>query len=271
MSPRVCLVLFLLAACRGAFAAEFKFDDHTLTVPDGYVVERAAAPPLVDRPITMAFDEAGALYVADSSGSNEKPEAQWKNPTHRIVRLWIATATACSMRSTVFADKLAFPEGTMWLDGSLYVAVPPQIWKFTDTNADGVADKREVWFDGKTLTGCANDLHGPYAGPDGFIYWCKGAFAEQRHTLADGRQFRDARRARFSRAARWQRAGCSDDGRHGQSRGRGLQRRGRDVCQRHVFRPAGRRQTRRHPARGAWRRVGKAARRASTGIRAPAT
>ena len=42
-----------------------------------------------------------------------------------------------------------------------------------------VADQREEWFQGKTLTGCANDLHGPYLGPDGWIYWAKGAFAEQ--------------------------------------------------------------------------------------------
>jgi len=35
------------------------------------------------------------------------------------------------------------------------------------------------WFQGKTLTGCANDLHGPYLGPDGRIYWCNGAFARQ--------------------------------------------------------------------------------------------
>ena len=77
----------------------------------------------------------------------------------------------------------------MWRDGSLYVAAPPHIWKFTDTNDDGVADKREVWFDGKTLTGCANDLHGPYRGPDGWIYWCKGAFAKQTYTLPSGRTF----------------------------------------------------------------------------------
>ena len=31
----------------------------------------------------------------------------------------------------------------------------------------------------KTLTNCANDLHGPYLGLDGRIYWTKGAFAEQ--------------------------------------------------------------------------------------------
>ncbi len=57
---------------------------------------------------------------------------------------------------------MMFPEGAMWLDGSLYVAAPPSIWKFTDTDGDGVADQRVEWFQGKTLTGCANDLHGPY-------------------------------------------------------------------------------------------------------------
>ena len=66
----------------------------------------------------------------------------------------------------------------MWRGGSLYVAAPPSIWKFTDTTGRGVADERVEWFDGKTLTHCANDLHGPYLGPDGWIYWCKGAFAQ---------------------------------------------------------------------------------------------
>ena len=74
---------------------------------------------------------------------------------------------------------MMFPEGAMWFDGSLYVAAPPSIWKLTDTDGDGVADRREEWFQGKTLTHCANDLHGPYFGPDGWIYWTKGAFAEQ--------------------------------------------------------------------------------------------
>ncbi|HVV70039.1 MAG TPA: HEAT repeat domain-containing protein, partial [Verrucomicrobiae bacterium] len=56
---------------------------------------------------------------------------------------------------------------------------PPSIWKLTDTDGDGTADLRAEWHEGKTLTGCANDLHGPYLGPDGWIYWCKGAFATQ--------------------------------------------------------------------------------------------
>jgi putative membrane-bound dehydrogenase-like protein len=59
------------------------------------------------------------------------------------------------------------------------VSAVPSIWKLTDTDGDGVADQRSEWFQGKTMTGCGNDLHGPYPGPDGWIYWCKGAFAKQ--------------------------------------------------------------------------------------------
>ena len=121
----------------------------------------------------------GRLYVADSSGSNDKVEKQLAEKPHRIVRLEDTDGDGRFDKSVVFADRMMFPEGTMWLDGSLYVAAPPSIWKLTDTDGDGVADQREEWFQGKTLTGCANDLHGPYLGPDGWIYWTKGAFAEQ--------------------------------------------------------------------------------------------
>jgi putative membrane-bound dehydrogenase-like protein len=152
---------------------------HSFTLPVGFEIELVAGPPLVNRPITADFDEEGRLYVSDSSGSNEKVEEQLKKTPHRIQRLEDSKGTSRFDKATVFADKMMFPEGTMWLNGSLYVAAPPQIWKLTDTKGDGVADRREIWFDGKTLTGCANDLHGPYRGPDGWIYWCKGAFAKQ--------------------------------------------------------------------------------------------
>lgn len=170
------LSCFVIPAAR---ADEFKLNGHTFTLPPGFVIEVVAGPPLVDRPITAALDEAGHLYIADSSGSNDKVDKQLAEKPHRIVRLSDTNGDGRYDASTVFADKMMFPEGTMWLDGSVYVAAPPSIWKLTDTNGDGVADERLEWFQGKTLTGCANDLHGPYAGPDGWIYWCKGAFAEQ--------------------------------------------------------------------------------------------
>lgn len=169
----------LFGAPHLASAAEQNLNGHTFTLPDGFVIEVAAKAPLVDRPITMDFDERGRLYVTDSSGSNEPTAKQLENPTHRIRRLEDVDSDGVYDKSTLFADKMMFPEGTLWYDGSLYVAAPPQIWKLTDTDDDGICDKREVWFDGKTLTGCANDLHGPYLGPEGYIYWCKGAFAEQ--------------------------------------------------------------------------------------------
>ncbi|MBI3468052.1 MAG: HEAT repeat domain-containing protein, partial [Planctomycetes bacterium] len=158
---------------------QVQLNGHTFTLPVGFNIELVAGPPLVDRPISAAFDEQGRLYVSDSSGSNDKVEKQLEDKPHRIVRLEDSDGDGRFDKSLVFADKMMFPEGTMWFDGSLYVAAAPSIWKLTDTNGDGVADQREEWFMGKTLGHCANDLHGPYRGPDGWIYWCKGAFAKQ--------------------------------------------------------------------------------------------
>src|ERR1043166_3136718 len=180
------ILLFGFASSDGA---QIKLSNHTFTVPDGFEVELICAPPLIQRPISAAFDEQGRLYVTDSSGSNDKPDKQLQEKPHRIIRLEDTKGGGHFDKATVFADKMMFPEGCMWYDGSVYVAAPPSIWKLTDTNNDGVADVRTEWHQGKTLTGCANDLHGPYLGPDGWIYWCKGAFAEQTYELPGGRTF----------------------------------------------------------------------------------
>jgi putative membrane-bound dehydrogenase-like protein len=156
-----------------------ELNGHVFTLPDGFTIELAGGTPLVNRPISATFDEQGHLYVTDSSGTNDKVQVQLEQKPHRVLKLTDTKGSGKFDKSTVFVDKLMFPEGAMWLDGSLYVAAPPSIWKLTDTTGNGIADKREEWFKGQTLTGCANDLHGPYRGPDGWIYWCKGAFAKQ--------------------------------------------------------------------------------------------
>src|SRR3954465_1798922 len=74
---------------------------------------------------------------------------------------------------------MMFPEGILWHNGAVYCGAPPSIWKLEDTDDDGVADQRSEWFQGKTLTGCANDLHGPYRGPAGWVSCCKGGLRKQ--------------------------------------------------------------------------------------------
>jgi putative membrane-bound dehydrogenase-like protein len=176
------LIFFAVSTGHGG---EVELNGHRFTLPDGFSIELAAATPLVERPICCDFDHRGRLYVAESSGSNANVKEQLEERPHSILRLVDEDNDGVYDKRTVFADKMMFPEGALWHDGSLYVAAPPEIWKLTDLDGDGVAEKREVWFNGQTLTGCANDLHGPYLGRDGWIYWCKGAFAEQTYLEGD--------------------------------------------------------------------------------------
>ena len=50
----------------------------------------------------------------------------------------------------------------------------PHIWKLRDTKNIGVADERTELVSKFGFIGNAADLHGPFLGPDGRIYWCDG-------------------------------------------------------------------------------------------------
>lgn len=181
----ICLLLQAAPVC----AVEVAIEPHTFTIPEGYTVTRVAEPPLVQRPIHMEFDHDGVLYVTDSSGNTDKAPVQLKDPQHRILRLVDHDGDGVFDKSSVFAERLPFPEGLLVHEGAIYVSAPPHIWKFCDTDGDQVADERTVWFDGGTIENCGNDLHGPYKGVDGYFYWCKGAFSPQTHVLGNGKTF----------------------------------------------------------------------------------
>jgi putative membrane-bound dehydrogenase-like protein len=176
-----CVLALGIAHHSVAAPASITVDNRVFQVEEGFTIERAAGSDLAPRPVSASFDDKGRLFVTDSSGSNLPPAEQLKNPTHRILRLEDTNNDGRFDKSVVFAEQVMFPQGCLWHDGWVYVAAPPSIWRFRDTNNDGVSDQREEWFKGGTLTGCANDIHGPHLGPDGYLYWTKGAFAEQKH------------------------------------------------------------------------------------------
>ena len=168
----------MLASCLivgGSRGEEKKADGlPTMELPDGFVAEMAAPPALARHPIMASLGAPGQLFVGDSSGTNLNKAGLEMALPHRILLLTDTNADGIYDKASVFADKMTFPQGGVWLNGSFYVASPPGIWKLTDTDGDGVADQREMIVGGFEYTGNAADVHGPFLHPNGRLYWCHG-------------------------------------------------------------------------------------------------
>ncbi|MGH9658242.1 MAG: PVC-type heme-binding CxxCH protein, partial [Bryobacteraceae bacterium] len=160
-----------------------------LQVPEGFVVEPVAAPPLVERPIMACFDDRGRLYVCESSGRNVKNEEMKARPEYTLRRLEDADGDGVFDRSVIFARGLTMPAGAAWVRGSLFVASPPDLLRFEDTNHDGVADVKEIVVTGWNLSSNAASLHGPILGPDGWLYLTDGRHGFDIRTR-DGRHYK---------------------------------------------------------------------------------
>ena len=145
----------------------------SITVPEGFTVEAAATPGLSSYPMFMELDEAGNLYTAESTGSDMKAAAMIENPSFMILRLSDTDGDGIYDAKTVFADKLTFPMGVLYHQGSVFVSAPPDLVRLKDTDNDGVADEREVVLTGWHMRNSAS-LHGPFLGPDGWLYLTHG-------------------------------------------------------------------------------------------------
>lgn len=165
---------FSLAALAAVFTASAFAAQPEATLPPGFTLEVAAAPPLVQHPIMAALGEPGVLFLGDAAGENMNKADLEKNLPNRVLQLRDTDGDGKYDKVTVFADKMTFPQGAQWLAGSLYVMSPPGLWKLTDTDGDGVADQREMLVGGFEYTGNAADVHGPFLHPNGRLYWCHG-------------------------------------------------------------------------------------------------
>ncbi|HNR07686.1 MAG TPA: HEAT repeat domain-containing protein [Saprospiraceae bacterium] len=142
-----------------------------IEVPEGFTIEVAAGPDLVDYPMFAFVDETGRLFVYESTGNvYNKTEDALKNPQFRIKLLVDEDGDGFYDKYTVFADKVGFPQGGVFYKGSLYASSAPELLKLTDTDGDGVADQREVLLSGWELNVNANSLIGPFMAPDGWLY-----------------------------------------------------------------------------------------------------
>ncbi|MGH9847730.1 MAG: PVC-type heme-binding CxxCH protein, partial [Blastocatellia bacterium] len=148
-------------------------DGYSICVPEGFTIERVAAPDKVRYPMMATLDDRGRLFVAESSGKNIKGRDMPAHPECRISLLEDRDGDGVFDRSKVFADNLSLPMGALWHRGSLYVASAPDFFRLGDSDGDGVSERREAILTGWNILNTSS-LHGPFSGPDGLMYLTHG-------------------------------------------------------------------------------------------------
>ena len=132
-------------------------------LPTGYRLELVASDPDIINPVAIEFDGNGRMYVAEMIGYMMDAEATREHdPISRISRWESTKGDGHFDKHTVFADKLVAPRMILPLtDGVVLTSETDSddIIKLTDTNGDGIADKREVVFTGIGQGGDANIEH----------------------------------------------------------------------------------------------------------------
>jgi mono/diheme cytochrome c family protein len=118
-------------------------------LPAGYRMEPVLSDPLIDSPGQVTFDGNGRMFVVELRGYVQTPEGiDTLVPTGRISAHEDRDGDGTFEHHTVFVDKLLFPRFAMPLGANAILTAETnndEVWKYTDTNADGVADKKELF------------------------------------------------------------------------------------------------------------------------------
>ena len=147
---------------------------RSFSLPPGFEVQLFAAEPEIDKPMNMAFDDRGRLWVS-SSREYPLPAPPGRKPRDTIRILEDSDGDGRADRVTTFADGLNIPMGLYpYRDGVICFSIPG-IWFLRDTDGDGKVDQREQLYGPFDVS---KDTHGMCnafrRGPDGWIYACHG-------------------------------------------------------------------------------------------------
>lgn len=141
-------------------------------LPEGFEVTLFASEPDITKPINMAFDEKGRLWVTQSS---EYPIAAGQGAgKDRITILEDTDGDGKADKIQDFANDLNIPIGIIPVKGGAIAYSIPNVYKLLDTDNDGKADQREVLlgpFEHKDTHGMVNNL---FRGFDGWIHASHG-------------------------------------------------------------------------------------------------
>lgn len=141
-------------------------------LPEGFEVTLFASEPDITKPINMAFDEKGRLWVTQSS---EYPLAAGQGEgKDRITILEDTDGDGKADKIQDFTNDLNIPIGIVPIKGGVIAYSIPNVYQFLDTDNDGKADQREVLlgpFEHKDTHGMVNNL---FRGFDGWIHASHG-------------------------------------------------------------------------------------------------
>lgn len=146
-----------------------------LHVPPGFEIQLVAADPDIAKPLNLAFDDRGRLWVTDTlEYPYPAPAGRKPRDTVKILSDFGPDGKARSIQ--VFADGLNIPIGLLPLPSATAALVHsiPEVSLLRDSDGDGKADSREVFYG---VYG-HRDTHGMTNaftwGFDGWIYACHG-------------------------------------------------------------------------------------------------
>ena len=144
----------------------------------GLEINLFASEPLIAKPIQMAWDEKGRLWVASSAIYPHIKPGQTQSD--KIVVLEDTDKDGKADKSTTFYEGLLIPTGILPGDGGAYVANSTELLFMKDTDGDGRADETKVLLSGFGTEDTHHILHSIKRGPDGCLYFAQSVYIHSR-------------------------------------------------------------------------------------------